>query len=87
MRTNVMRLYKFLTALILTGGVFACWGLTVLYEANGEDAKPVRVAKKRMPDNPVEVGDVVWSRDLEAALAASRKSIKPVFALFQEVPG
>lgn len=36
--------------------------------------------------NPVEVGTVAWGRDLPAALAASKKSGKPVFLLFQEVP-
>ena len=39
------------------------------------------------PNQPVETGTVAWGRDLEAALAASGKSGKPVFALFQEVPG
>ncbi|MEO1617212.1 MAG: VPGUxxT family thioredoxin-like (seleno)protein, type 2 [Planctomycetota bacterium] len=37
--------------------------------------------------NPVEIGTVRWSRDLDASLAASRASGKPVFLLFQEVPG
>jgi hypothetical protein len=34
-----------------------------------------------------EVGKVAWGRDLSSALQASRRSGKPVFALFQEVPG
>ena len=34
-----------------------------------------------------EVGKVAWGRALPAALQASRRSGKPVFALFQEVPG
>lgn len=37
--------------------------------------------------NPVEVGAVSWSRDHDAALAAAKKSGRPVFLLFQEVPG
>jgi hypothetical protein len=37
--------------------------------------------------NPVEVGDVRWTRDYPAALAAGRASGKPLFLLFQEVPG
>ena len=37
--------------------------------------------------NPVEIGLVNWSRDLDAAFASSKKSGKPVFLLFQEVPG
>lgn len=35
----------------------------------------------------VETGTIRWGRDLPAALAASRHSGKPVFLLFQEVPG
>lgn len=37
--------------------------------------------------NPVEVGKVRWGRDHDAALAAAKTSGKPVFLLFQEVPG
>lgn len=37
--------------------------------------------------NPIEVGTVRWQRDYEAALASAKKSGKPVFLLFQEVPG
>ena len=40
-----------------------------------------------LKDNPVEVGTVKWSRDLDSALADSEQSGKPVFLLFQEVPG
>jgi hypothetical protein len=38
-------------------------------------------------DTPEEAGKVVWMRDLDAALTASGKSGRPVFALFQEIPG
>ena len=38
-------------------------------------------------ENPTELGKVRWQRDLDAALAQSKKSGKPVFALFQEIPG
>ena len=37
--------------------------------------------------NPIEVGDVKWGRDYDASLHASEKSGKPIFLLFQEVPG
>ena len=40
-----------------------------------------------MAENPVEVGKVKWSRDLDEALQQSEASGKPVFLLFQEVPG
>lgn len=38
-------------------------------------------------NNPIEVGDVRWGRDLDAALENSAKTGKPVLVLFQEVPG
>jgi hypothetical protein len=37
--------------------------------------------------NAVEVGTVRWGRDLDTALATSKSTGKPVFLLFQEVPG
>ena len=37
--------------------------------------------------NPIEVGDVQWGRDLDAALEDSAKTGKPVLVLFQEIPG
>jgi len=39
------------------------------------------------PPQPEEAGKVAWGRDLDAALASSKQSGKPVFALFQEIPG
>ena len=36
---------------------------------------------------PAELGTVHWQRDLDAALAAAAKARKPVFLLFQEIPG
>ena len=36
---------------------------------------------------PIETGTVQWQRSLEEALGDSAQSGKPVFALFQEVPG
>lgn len=38
-------------------------------------------------DNPVELGKVDWKTDHDAALALSAETGKPVFLLFQEVPG
>ncbi len=38
-------------------------------------------------DVPPELGRVDWQRDLDAALAESARSGRPVFVLFQEVPG
>ena len=40
-------------------------------------------------DDPVEIekGTVRWSADLESAKMVSRKTGRPVFLLFQEIPG
>src|SRR5688572_13808527 len=43
------------------------------------------VAKPK--DNPRELGRVAWQRDFDAALKSSAESGKPIFLLFQEVPG
>ena len=37
--------------------------------------------------SPIAVGQVAWGRDLAAALAQAKATRKPIFALFQEVPG
>lgn len=39
------------------------------------------------PAQPEEAGKVHWGRILETALASSAQTGKPVFALFQEIPG
>lgn len=38
-------------------------------------------------DQPVELGQVHWLRDLDAARSIAQKAGKPILALFQEVPG
>ncbi len=38
-------------------------------------------------DNPVELGKVHWLRDLTEAKAQAKANDKPIFLLFQEVPG
>ena len=45
------------------------------------------LGQDKLPQNPIEIGSVEWGRDFEGALAASKRSGKPVFAFFQEVPG
>ena len=39
------------------------------------------------PDKIPEIGEVRWSSDLEAAKQKSEKTGRPVFLLFQEIPG
>ncbi len=36
---------------------------------------------------PVELGTVKWSRDYDVGLKTVKESGKPMFLLFQEVPG
>ncbi len=43
--------------------------------------------RKAATKQPVELGKVAWGRDLDAAVAESRASNKPIALLFQEVPG
>ncbi len=38
-------------------------------------------------DAPRELGQVRWERDLDAAVARSAGEGRPLFVLFQEVPG
>ncbi len=38
-------------------------------------------------DQPIELGDVRWLRDLDTAVSNSKKQNKPIAILFQEVPG
>lgn len=38
-------------------------------------------------EQPVELGQVRWRRDFDAALAEAKQADKPVLLLFQEVPG
>jgi hypothetical protein len=45
------------------------------------------VQAEQKKDNPVEVGNVNWSRNFKSALLASKISGKSLFLLFQEVPG
>lgn len=42
---------------------------------------------KNCPDNPVELGAVCWLRNLDSAMVRAEKTGKPIFILFQEVPG
>jgi peptide methionine sulfoxide reductase MsrA len=41
----------------------------------------------RPTSNPVELGKINWLRNYDEAVALSEKSNKPIFILFQEVPG
>ena len=38
-------------------------------------------------EQPVELGEVNWLRDLDTAVSSSKEKQKPIAILFQEVPG
>ena len=38
-------------------------------------------------DNPIELGKVNWMRDYDKGVEEAEKANKPIFLLFQEVPG
>ncbi len=56
-------------------------GASILLLASG------LVAQAAAAKNPKELGRVSWLRDHAEAVAKSRKINKPIFLLFQEVPG
>ena len=49
--------------------------------------KGLQYANSPNSGNAVEVGNVTWKRDYDSAVAVAKKSGKPLFAMFQEVPG
>lgn len=59
--------------------------LLIALPALAEDEPTKDGAKKAGP--PPELGKVAWVRDHDAGFAAAKKAKKPVFLLFQEVPG
>jgi len=38
-------------------------------------------------DQPIELGKVSWMRNFDEGILKSKKENKPIFLLFQEVPG
>lgn len=63
-------------AILLVAQVFA---KPAPQKGAGSDSKSV--------DQPVELGDVQWLRDLDTAVSTSKQQKKPIAILFQEVPG
>lgn len=55
--------------------------------SNAQQTSRVMEIKKSNPDETPELGMVVWGRDLDAAQEISRKTGKPIFLQFQEIPG
>lgn len=60
--------------------IFALWSVAALAWSAGE--------MRALPDDtPVELGRVRFETDFERALARAKAESKPVFLLFQEIPG
>jgi hypothetical protein len=45
------------------------------------------VAESQEPERSVEMGTVDWNRNLDSAIKLSSQTGKPLFVLFQEIPG
>lgn len=48
---------------------------------------PLGCSSAKESTNPEEVGDTAWQRSYPEAITEAKKSKKPIFLLFQEVPG
>ena len=66
-------------------GVTLAWVAVISIISNGWVMQAN--AQDSSEDPPVEWGHVRWERDFEAAVVNSKKSGKPIFVQFQEVPG
>lgn len=67
------------------GDRFASFGETDGRAEGQTDAQSQR--RPRPLNQPEELGQVAWGRDLDAAKAKSAQTGKPILLLFQEVPG
>ena len=80
--------YMIATAFILGVSYLLLMGqVTTPAVAQDGSGKKFGSGKKAAVKQPVELGKVAWGRDLDEAVAKSRKSNKPIALLFQEVPG
>lgn len=81
---------KYMIATIAILGVgyllMAAQVTTTAVAQDGSDSK-AGSRKKSSVRQPVELGKVAWGRDLDEAVAKSKKNNKPIALLFQEVPG
>ena len=80
--------YMIATAAILAVSYLLLAQVTTSAVAQDGSGKKSSSSKKRSAvKQPIELGKVAWGRDLDEAVAKSRKSNKPIALLFQEVPG
>lgn len=76
----------------MIGGILQIWGSPLILSVLMPDRLIITLALvftwlTTLAGNPPELGDVHWQRDLGLARQLSRQGGKPIFLLFQEVPG
>ena len=77
-----MKLFFF--ALAVAGFVVGAW----MPNGKATPSSNLLMASTLQEDeHPVELGAVNWLRDLDTAVAISKRDDKPIALLFQEVPG
>ncbi len=80
--------YMIATAVIVGVSYLMMMGqVTTLVVAQDGSGAKAGSAKRPAVRQPVELGKVAWGRDLDEAVAKSKKYDKPIALLFQEVPG
>ncbi|MEM6965808.1 MAG: VPGUxxT family thioredoxin-like (seleno)protein, type 2 [Bacteroidota bacterium] len=65
--------------------ILAATSFFFAFKSNQVDSK--KTTFKTVKSQPVELGKVVWERNFDKGLAKAQSEDKPIFLLFQEVPG
>ena len=85
-----------MTAKLIILTVLGMFGATSFYifgnkSLSTETLDTTHISKNRIAqntkNNPVELGKVAWIRDLDEGIEQAKATQKPIFILFQEVPG
>ena len=80
--------YMIATAIVLgVSFLLVMAQVTTMAVAQDGSGSKAGSGKRAAVKQPVELGKVAWGRDLDEAVAKSKKSNKPIALLFQEVPG
>ncbi len=74
-------------AILGIGCLFLMALVTTVAVAQDGSGTKAGAENKSIVRQPVELGKVAWGRNLEDAVAKSKKYNKPIALLFQEVPG
>lgn len=67
--------------------LIALIGFSGMYLLASGQRQQTGVLPQAQANDPVELGNVQWLRDLDKAKKLSGESGKPLFVQFQEVPG